>query len=72
MGERITGKVKFFNEKKGFGFIVRDDGKGDVFFHVTALPSGTDEVFEDDKLSFEIVPGKQGKGVRASGINLVA
>lgn len=72
MGERITGKVKFFKEKNGYGFIVRDDGKGDVFFHHSALPAGVDEVFEHDAISFEVVPGKQGKGVRASGIQLVS
>src|SRR4029079_19556414 len=35
-----TGKVRFYDEKKGFGFITSDDGQ-DVFLHATALPAGT-------------------------------
>ena len=36
------GKVKLFNEERGFGFIKPDDGTGDVFFHITALREGAD------------------------------
>lgn len=49
------GVVKFFNPAKGFGFISRNDGGGDVFVHISALhDSGLDELGENDEVSFEI------------------
>ncbi len=49
------GVVKFFNQAKGFGFISRNDGGGDIFVHVSALhDSGLDELGENDEVSFEI------------------
>jgi cold shock protein len=53
-----TGTVKFFNESKGFGFIVDDATGQDVFVHVTGLGSTT--IRQDDKVSFEITEGKRG------------
>lgn len=52
-----TGKIKFFNETKGFGFIVPDDGGQDVFVHVSGL---SEKVRENDSVSFEIRDGKKG------------
>jgi cold shock protein len=46
-----TGKIKMWNEEKGFGFIKPDDG-ADIFFHVTALREG-DEIARDKAVSFE-------------------
>jgi len=46
-----TGKVKFFNKSKGFGFIVRDDNGEEVFVHATGL---VDEIHQDDSVSFEL------------------
>ncbi|PPR46438.1 MAG: Cold shock protein CspA [Alphaproteobacteria bacterium MarineAlpha5_Bin9] len=50
-----TGKVKWFNPKKRFGFIENDDGSKDVFVHITALEeAGFDKLTEGQALSFEI------------------
>ena len=52
-----TGIVKFFNESKGFGFIVADDSKQEVFVHHSGL---IEKVRENDKVEFEITQGKKG------------
>ena len=51
-----TGKVKFFNQAKGFGFITDENGK-DVFVHVSAI---SEELREGDEVSFEVEEGKKG------------
>ena len=53
-----TGTVKFFNESKGFGFIVDDQSGQEIFVHVTAL--GGTHIRENDKVSFDVVEGKRG------------
>jgi CspA family cold shock protein len=65
-----TGTVKFFNTTKGFGFIRPDDGSKDVFVHVSAVErAGLDTITENQKLSFELEKGKDGK---TSAVNLKA
>jgi len=51
-----TGVVKFFNTTKGFGFIQPDDGKADVFVHISAVErSGMQSLHEGQRVSFDIV-----------------
>jgi cold shock protein len=55
-----TGTVKWFNAKKGFGFIQPDDGSDDVFAHISAIEgSGLVHLHEGAKVRFEVEPGKQ-------------
>jgi CspA family cold shock protein len=68
---RVTGKVKFFNEKKGFGFISPDDGSDDVFIHKSELPEGIDNLMERQKVSFIAIPSeRQGKGDKATQVRV--
>ena len=53
-----TGKVKFFNYEKGFGFITQDDGGKDIFVHVSAVQAGT--LAENDSVEFEVGEGQKG------------
>ena len=65
-----TGTVKFFNTSKGFGFIRPDDGSKDVFVHISAVErSGLGTLTENQKVSFEIHQGQNGK---SSAVNLKA
>lgn len=53
-----TGTVKFFNETKGFGFVVDDESGQEIFLHVTGL-NGV-RVRENDRVEYEVVDGRKG------------
>jgi CspA family cold shock protein len=56
-----TGKVKFFNAEKGFGFISRE-GEQDVFVHFSNIEgSGYKTLNEGDNVEFEVAPGRKGE-----------
>ena len=62
------GKVKWYDKKKGYGFILGDDGK-DVFVHYTDFASPSLRSLSDDQeVTFEIAPGE--KGLRARNVAL--
>ena len=63
---RITGRVKWFNDAKGFGFIEREGGP-DVFVHYSAIQSdGFKSLKENDKVEFEVREGP--KGLQAANV----
>ncbi|OJV52066.1 MAG: cold-shock protein [Bacteroidetes bacterium 43-16] len=64
------GIVKFFNEEKGFGFIVPENGHDDIFVHVSGLIST--DIRERDKVTFQTQSGKKGmNAVNVQKINVI-
>ena len=60
------GKVKFFNESKGFGFIKDSESSEEYFVHATGL---IDKIRQDDEVSFELQQGR--KGLNAVNVKLL-
>jgi CspA family cold shock protein len=54
-----TGKVKWYDSDKGYGFLARDDG-GEVFVHSSALPSGTTALRQGQRVEFGVAEGRRG------------
>ena len=61
-----TGIVKFFNEAKGFGFIIVDGTSEEIFVHANGVK---EKIHQDDKVEFEITEGK--KGLNATGVRKI-
>jgi len=67
-----TGKVKWFNQDKGFGFITPDDGGTDVFLHITAAQrAGIDAVKEGMNITFEVAQDRRTGRTSADNIRQV-
>ncbi|HXV96829.1 MAG TPA: cold-shock protein [Anaerolineae bacterium] len=70
MSEQETGTVKWFNDAKGYGFIERDAGKGDVFVHHSAISgSGFKTLREGQRVTFTVEPGR--KGPAAANVRVI-
>ena len=68
---RKTGQFKFFDSRKGFGFIKPDDGERDVFCALNHLPKGAEPPGPDARCSFIPEEGKNGKGPYAKDLQLL-
>ena len=71
--QRHTGKVKFFNIEKGFGFIAVDGGGRDVFVHVSVVQkAGMPHLNEGMRLSFVVDEDPRGRGLQAEVLQLIS
>jgi len=69
MSDKVSGKVKFFNNTKGFGFITPDSGGADIFVHFSAIEgTGYKSLTEGDQVSFSVTQGQ--KGPQASDVTV--
>jgi CspA family cold shock protein len=60
-----TGRVKWFNERKGFGFITPDDGSDDLFVHHTEIKAdGYRTLREDQEVEYEVGEGRKGPAAK--------
>ena len=64
-----NGTVKFFNKVKAFGFIIDKETDEEVFVHITGVNKGSEDLTENDKVTFETQDGK--KGLTAVNVELV-
>ena len=63
------GRVKWFNEQKGYGFIAPDEGGSDVFVHIRAVErSGLPTLTEDQRVEFELVRNKRSGKMEAGNL----
>ncbi len=70
MSNRETGTVKWFNDAKGFGFIARDSGGGDVFVHYSSVTTqGFKSLAEGQRVEFTVEQGP--KGLAATNVTKI-
>ena len=70
---RVTGKVKFWLDERGFGFIQPDDGGDEVFVHRTDLSRSLILLVAEQRVAYELVESnsKKGNGKKAANVELV-
>lgn len=62
-----TGKVKWYNQARGFGFIQPEDGGKDVFVHVSEIKrAGMETLSEDQKIAYELATSRDGRSMAGS------
>lgn len=66
MSERKTATCKFYNDAKGFGFLIVDETKEEIFVHATGLQ---EKIYENDRVSFELAEGR--KGLNAVNVKVI-
>ena len=60
-GETVQGKVKWFNDKSGYGFLTPEDGTSDVFVHFSAIQSDAYKTLEEgQEVSYDVTQGEKG------------
>ncbi|HKD46241.1 MAG TPA: cold shock domain-containing protein [Rhizomicrobium sp.] len=66
----VEGKIKFFNDQKGFGFVMPDNGSGDIYLHASALRrSGVQSVEPDQRIRYSTRQGN--KGVEVDRVEII-
>lgn len=66
---REKGKVKWFNDQKGYGFIARQGGESDIFVHFSAIVAeGFKSLKEGDEVEFDVESSDSGKGPKAENV----
>src|SRR5258708_35051170 len=69
-GPMVEGKIKFFNDQKGFGFVMPDSGNGDIYLHASALRrSGVQAVEPDQRIRYSTRQGN--KGVEVDKVEII-
>jgi len=72
-GVRVQGRVKFFSDEKGYGFIQPDNGGNEVFVHRTDLSRSLNILLTDQHVSYELVDSatRKGNGKKAANVEVI-